>query len=77
MIPQSVQLPAAEDIRFYFRVRNVYTKVRIKAVSGETVLYDRPKAKVTPGEMESIVLSAEKLAAAGEEIVITVEEGGK
>lgn len=77
VIPQSVQLPAAEDIRFYFRVKNVYTKVRIKAVSGETVLYDRPKAKVTPGEMESIVLSAEKLAAAGEEIVITVEEGGK
>ena len=46
----------------YFRVADVYKNVRVKAYSGDKLVYDKKKLKVAPGEMESVKINTEILS---------------
>ena len=62
-VPERIDLTAEpEDVRIFFRVRDVYKKVRflIETAEGE-VLVKKAKTAAAPGEMESLTLPAEKL----------------
>lgn len=59
-VPQ--RITANEDVRVYFRVADVYRGVTITVRDGEQVIFSKKKAKVAPGEMESISLTAAQLA---------------
>ncbi|MCI8387547.1 MAG: FAD-dependent oxidoreductase [Clostridiales bacterium] len=63
-VPQQVvkfeKSPA--ELKFFFRVDNIYKKVNIELVSGGEVIKSVSKRSVAPGEMESIVLSAAECA---------------
>ena len=62
VVPQSIALPQNEDVRLFFRVGEVAEKVNILVECGDRVLYKSAKAKVLPGEMESVTVKAEQLA---------------
>lgn len=47
------------DVTVYFRVSDVYRNVKICVYNGEKLVFSKKKAKVAPGEMESIKLAAE------------------
>ena len=55
-------ITSLKDIKVYFRVSDVYSNVNIlvKNEAG-TVVFKKKKAKVAPGEMETITLKAEQL----------------
>lgn len=53
-VPQ--RITKAKDVVVYFRVANVFRNVKINVYSGEKLLLTKKKAKVSPGEMESILL---------------------
>ena len=44
------------DVKVYFRVADVYRNVKIIVKSKDTVIFEKKKAKVAPGEMEAITI---------------------
>ena len=62
VVPQTVSLPADEDVRLFFRVGEVVEKAAVIVECGEKVLYKGMRPKLLPGEMESVTLKAETLS---------------
>lgn len=54
------------DVKVYFRVSDVYRNVRITVRDGERVILQKKKARVAPGEMETLTLKADAIAGAKE-----------
>ncbi len=50
-----------KDVTVYFRVNDVYKNVKINVTCGDELVFTKRRPKVAPGEMESIVLKADKL----------------
>ena len=76
MVPQSVEAGAVRDaVSMYFRVSSPTENVIISAACGDTVLMQKKKKFVTPGEIESIKISADKLNALHSgEIIVRVDK---
>ncbi len=63
-VPQ--RITRGEDVKVYFRVADIYRNVRITVRDGERVIAQKKKARVAPGEMETLTLRADALADAKE-----------
>ena len=62
------------DVKVFFRVSRAAENVTVTARSGSVTLCSARKKRTAPGEMENIVIKAEKLKNAGEEIRLSVSE---
>lgn len=58
-VPQ--RITRGDDVDVFFRVGTVARNVRINVYSGEKLVFSQKKARVAPGEMESITLSGKIL----------------
>ncbi len=58
-VPQ--RITKQTDVRIYFRVADIYRNATLTLKDGERVLCRRKKARMAPGEMESIQLSQKEL----------------
>ena len=56
-VPQ--RITQKKNVTVFFRVADVFRKVTIKVKDGDKVVFSKKKAKVAPGEMESITLKPE------------------
>ena len=63
-VPQ--RITQKKNVTVFFRVADVYRKVTIKVKNGDEVVFSKKKAKVAPGEMESITLKPEVFEGAKE-----------
>ena len=54
-VPQ--RITQKKKVTVYFRVADVYRNVTVTVKNGDTVVFSKKKAKVAPGEMESITLT--------------------
>lgn len=54
-VPQTITRDT--DVTVYFRVSDVYRNVKITVTAGGETVFSKKKAKVAPGEMESITLT--------------------
>ena len=72
VVPQCVT-GFGEELRLFFRADNVYRGAVIRVCSGGRELQKKNRRIVTPGEMETVVLSREELSLLGGEITIEVE----
>ncbi len=61
-VPQRIS--TEKDVTLYFRVNDIYRNRYVTVKDGERVLYHRKKARLTPGEMETVTLSASLLRGA-------------
>ena len=68
-VPQ--RITSAEKTKVYFRVANVYRDVKIVVNEGERVILEKKKQKVAPGEMETVILTADMLTACKDGATIT------
>ena len=59
-VPQ--RITAEKDTTVYFRVADVYRDKRIVVKIGDKILIDKKKIKLAPGEMESVVLTADMIS---------------
>lgn len=75
-VPQKIGV-TGEGVRLYFRVGRVLNNAYLVVKSGDTELYRKKKRKMTPGEMESLVLGADIVSRMGEEITVMTEEADK
>lgn len=74
VVPQTVHYNKTQDVPLYFRVNNPYGKVKISVKCGNTVVASAIKLKVTPGEMEKMVIKADDLALAKDGVTVELEE---
>lgn len=71
--PQKV-LRGQDDAILFFRVRNPMKDLALTVRCGDEVILKQKKARVSPGEMEKLVLSKEKLEKASGPITVCAEE---
>ncbi len=76
VLPQKLDKNIAGDVKLFFRVRQTMRDCTITVSCGETVLVSRKKRVVTPGEMETVLLSQEKISSGNGQITVTVKENG-
>ena len=73
VLPQRVHTDMGKDVALFMRVTEPFGRVRFTVKSGDAVLATAQRLKAAPGEMEKIVLSADKLKLADEPIVVSLE----
>ncbi len=74
-VPERIDIAAApaEEVRVFFRVTDIYKKVRLTVTDGAgNVLVKKAKSAVAPGEMESLTLPVDVLAKLADEKVETI-----
>lgn len=74
VLPQKIDKNTEGDVKLFFRVRNTFRDCVIKVTSGEEVLLERKKRVAAPGEMETLVLKADKIAGLCAPVTVTLEE---
>lgn len=72
IVPQRIDKDCGEDVKLYFRVSDVFKGKSIKVSSGDKVLATHKKPKLTPGEMENVVLKADMIKGISNDIVVEV-----
>ena len=75
VVPQKIDKRMPGHVKLFFRATNTFRNCTITAKCGETVLMQRKKNIVVPGEMETLLLTETKLADVNAEIVVSLEEG--
>lgn len=73
VLPQSVHTDGNEDVSLFLRVAAPYGKVKFTVRSGDVVLATAIRLRAAPGEMEKLVVKADKLKNVTEEIVVSLE----
>lgn len=61
VVPQYIRKNCSEDVKLFFRVAGICKNVKLEARSDNEVICSVMKRIVTPGEMESISLTAEMI----------------
>ena len=72
--PQRINKEVDGSVKLFFRVRNTFKNCVIRVKDGEKVLMERKKKVATPGEMETLILTQEKLSLVEKGIEISLEE---
>ena len=73
VLPQRVHTETGKETALFMRVTQPFGKVRFTVKSGDEVLASSLRLKAAPGEMEKIVVKADKLALAKEPITVSLE----
>ena len=74
VLPQLADKNAKPFVKLFFRVRKEIRNAKITVRSGDTVISEKVKKIVVPGEMENIILTDKMLALANEEICVEIKE---
>ena len=74
VLPQRINTDEKSDVALFLRVSQPFGKVKYTVSSGDKLLTAAVRLKAAPGEMEKIVVKAEKLALAEKEITVGLEE---
>ena len=75
VVPQTVSLPAKEDVRLFFRVGEVVDKAAVMVENGGKILYKGMRPRLLPGEMESVTIKAAALAGTeGGQLTVRLEK---
>lgn len=74
VLPQKLDKNIAGDVKLYFRVTNTFKNCKFVVRSGEKVIAEREKRVAVPGEMETWLLRAADIAAADEDLTLSLEE---
>ena len=71
-VPQKIT-NVNRDVKVFFRVSDVYKNVCVQVKAGDEVILSQTKKKIAPGEMQTLILKAEKLKGFSGEINITLD----
>lgn len=73
VLPQKISLTGGGPVKLFFRVANTFKDCTITARCGENVLLEKKKRIAVPGEMETLILSADKLDGVTSDIEVFLE----
>ena len=72
IVPQKINICAKNNIKLYLRVTNIFTNARLVLEADGEVVSSRKKVKMTPGEMEDVIIKADVLGKLNKNSKITV-----
>ncbi|NLK88371.1 MAG: FAD-dependent oxidoreductase [Clostridiaceae bacterium] len=76
VVPQQVHRECREDVRLFFRVGGIYHNAAFAVDSGDKTLHSVKRRIVTPGEMESIILTADMISKIkGDTVILSMPAG--
>lgn len=73
VLPQRIR-STEKDVELFLRVTQPFGKVKYTVSSGDEVLTTAVRLRAAPGEMEKLVLKAEKMPLVHQEITVSLEE---
>lgn len=73
VLPQKLDLSSKENVKLFFRVSNTFKNCTITARCGDKILMQRKKKIAVPGEMETLMLTADKLDGVDGDITVELE----
>ena len=76
VLPQMIDKNTKGAVKFFFRVSNTFKNCVIKVASGDKILLKKKKKIAVPGEMETLILTEEKILSSKEPIKVWLEEEG-
>ena len=76
VLPQIIDKNQKGHVKLFFRVSNTFKDCVIKVASGDEILLTKKKKVAVPGEMETSILTEEKIALSQGEIKVWLEEEG-
>lgn len=75
-VPQVIT-DKTKDVKLFFRVSDIYKNVKFKVTFGENVVFEKKVLKVAPGEMQTIIIKADKLKENFGELRISLDQQDK
>ena len=76
VLPQIIDKNQKGHVKLFFRVSNTFKDCVIKVASKDEILLTKKKKVAVPGEMETLILTEEKIALSQGEIKVWLEEEG-
>ena len=76
VLPQKIRLSGNENVKLFFRVTGTFRNCTITALSDGNVIASRKKKIAVPGEMETMLLTGQKLADVNGDIEVMLETEG-
>ena len=76
VLPQIIDKNQKGHVKLFFRVSNTFKDCVIKVASGDEILLTKKKKVAVPGEMETLILTEEKIALSQGGIKVWLEEEG-
>ncbi|MDR2647010.1 MAG: FAD-dependent oxidoreductase [Oscillospiraceae bacterium] len=73
VVPQRVGRAQSEAVKLYFRVGQVYKNACVRVRCGDTILAQKKRPRLAPGEMEDFLIKPDQLASLPHDAVLTVE----
>ena len=73
VLPQRIDLSEKEHVKIFFRVSSTFKDCTITARCGDKILMQKKKKIAVPGEMETMILTADRLAAVDGDITVSLE----
>lgn len=76
IVPQRINKETDKDVKLYFRVGQVFKNVKLVVKCGDEVIMSKNKKKMTPGEMENVLIKLDtvKSLPANSTLTVTIEE---
>lgn len=76
IVPQRINKKTDKDVKLYFRVGQVFKNVKLVVKCGDEVIMSKNKKKMTPGEMENVLIKLDtvKSLPADSTLTVTIEE---
>ena len=75
-VPQVIT-DKTKDVKLFFRVSDIYKNVKFKATFGEETVFEKKVLKVAPGEMQTIIIKADKLKEDFDKLTISLDQLGE
>lgn len=73
VVPQKLDKNISGNVKLFFRVRNTFKNCTVTVKCGDEILLQRKKRIVVPGEMETLLLTQEKIAAVNGTVEVSLE----
>ena len=74
VLPQVIDKNQKGNVKLFFRVSNTFKDCVIKVACGDEILLTKKKKVAVPGEMETLILTEEKISLSQGEIKVWLEE---
>ncbi len=74
VLPQKIDKKVGESVKLFFRVSNTFKNCTVKAAADGKVIASKRRPVATPGEMETLIIPADKLKEINGTITICLEE---
>lgn len=76
IVPQRINKETDKDVKLYFRVGQVFKNIKLVVKCGDEVIMSKNKKKMTPGEMENVLIKLDtvKSLPADSTLTVTIKE---